>query len=74
MTHRNAIPDRTAELEDLAAQEGLRLPMSALAIVLYEVEGYVVDLCTGEVLYNGAARRMGPGPALLVTFVGEDVA
>ena len=63
MTHKEVF-ERIAELEDLAAQEVLRLPMSAADIVRYEAAGHVVDLRTGEVLCNGAALRMWPVAAV----------
>ena len=42
------------ELIDLAAHEGLRLPMPAAEIAKLEAAGHVVDLVTGEVILHGA--------------------
>jgi hypothetical protein len=56
---------RIAELNDLAAQEGLVLPLPAELIVVYELAGHVVDLVTGDVIWNGAAQRVTPSPAAL---------
>ena len=39
---------RVRELEELAAAEGLRLPMPAAWIATLEALGYVVDLVTGR--------------------------
>jgi hypothetical protein len=55
---------RIAELNDLAAQEGLVLPLPVEVIVVYELAGHVVDLVTGDVVWNGAAQRVTPSPAL----------
>ena len=44
LTHRR----RVAELNALAAEEGLRLPLPAHYIATLEALGYVVDLLTGE--------------------------
>lgn len=40
---------RIVELEELAASEGLHLPMAASLIAYLESQGYVVDLHSGEV-------------------------
>lgn len=39
---------RIRELNELAAAEGLRLPMPAAWIATLELAGYVVDLATGK--------------------------
>ena len=41
---------RITELEELAALEGIALPMPAAQIVALEEEGHVVDLLTGDLL------------------------
>lgn len=60
MTHTDRIADRIAELEELAEQEGLPLPMPAGVIALHECAGHVVDLVTGDVILGGADRRTWP--------------
>ncbi len=60
MTRIDDIANRIAELEDLAQQEGLRLPMPASVIALRELAGDVVDLHTGAVLVGGADVRVWP--------------
>ena len=42
------------ELNQLAMEEGIELPMSAEDIATLEEEGHVVDLETGEVIVDGA--------------------
>lgn len=55
------------ELTDLAQQEGVRLPYSPSFIADMEALGYVVDLLTGELIWNEADR---PQP-LRVTEAGN---
>ena len=45
----NESDPRVAELLELAASEGLRLPMPAETIVHFERQGHIVDLLSGEV-------------------------
>lgn len=59
---------RIIELEMLAAEEGIRLPMPAAMIVALEETGAVVDLVTGAVIADGAAQRFH------LTVVGDAVA
>ena len=40
---------RIAELEELAREEGIELPLPAHMIVAYERSGYIVDLCSGMI-------------------------
>lgn len=56
---------RIAELEALAAEEGLCLPYPPDVIVRLEDGGAVVDLLTGAVIVAGADVRYG------LTLVGE---
>ena len=60
MTRIDELAKRIAELEELAEQEGLRLPKPAGCIALYERAGKVVDLRTGAI----------NGPALVSTAQG----
>lgn len=41
---------RVAELEALATEEGIVLPMAADMIAFFERQGYVIDLVTGEAI------------------------
>lgn len=50
---------RIAELEALAAEEGLRLPYPPDVIARLEDSGAVVDLVTGAVIVAGAEVRYG---------------
>ena len=54
LTHRR----RVAELNALAAEEGLRLPMPAQYIATLEALGYMVDLLTGEWVDADGVRYM----------------
>lgn len=56
---------RIAELEALAAEEGLRLPYPPDVIARLEDSGAVVDLVTGAVIVAGADVRYG------LTLLGE---
>lgn len=59
---------RVQELLELAAAEGLVLPLPADVIARLEETGAVVDLVTGAVIVAGADQRYG------LTVVGEAVA
>lgn len=59
---------RIADLEALAAEEGIKLPWPAAVIAEMEEQGHVVDLTTGLVTKNGAEQRVS------LTVVGEAVA
>lgn len=65
---------RIAELETLAAEEGLRLPYPPDVIARLESRGAVVDLVTGAVIVAGADVRYGltlPGEADAVVWGSE---
>lgn len=66
MTKIDQNAQRIAELEDLAVQEGITLPMPASVIALYEQAGHVVDLHSGHLVTDGGEARYSPAPALLV--------
>ena len=55
---------RVRELEELAAAEGLKLPMPARWIAVLEACGYVVDLTTGQ-WTEAAAVQYWPTEAAL---------
>lgn len=46
------------ELNQLAQEEGIELPMPAEEIAALEDAGHIVDLETGEVIVDGADRYM----------------
>jgi len=60
---------RVAELQALAIEEGLRLPMAADLISFFERHGYVVDLTTGEVHHN-VAVALSPNAMALCHLYG----
>lgn len=62
---------RVAELEQLAREEGLMLPMPAEMIVRYERQGKVVDLMTGAV-YDAITVQPTPA-AKAVAYLLADV-
>lgn len=64
----NERKERIAALEQLAAEEGIRLPGPAAVIAAMEEQGHTVDLVTGLVTQNGAEQRVR------LTVVGEAVA
>ena len=66
MTKIDQIADRIVELEELAAAEGITLPMPASVIALHEQAGHVVDLYSGHLVTDGGEARYSLGPALLV--------
>lgn len=68
MTHQQ----RIAELNELAAEEGIKLPLPVELIVVYELAGHVVNLVTGDVIWNGAWQRVTPSPALYVSPLPEE--
>ena len=57
---------RVRELEQLAAQEGFRLPMPAAWIATLEALGYVVDLQTGQWIDADNLAYMPTDAALLL--------
>lgn len=59
---------RIAALEQLIAEEGIKLPWPAATIASLEAQGHLVDLATGMVVQNGAEQRVS------LTVVGEAVA
>lgn len=59
---------RIAALEQLAVEEGIKLPWPAAVIAEMEAKGDLVDLVTGLVVPNGAEQRVS------LTVVGEAVA
>lgn len=59
---------RIAELEAWAAEEGIRLPMSAAMIIGMEDTGATVDLMTGAITPGGAEQRVS------LTVLGEATA
>ena len=62
------------ELEELAASEGLTLPMAPARIVSLEAQGAIVDLATGNVLWGVTVAPTPSGCAvnhLLLDVVGE---
>lgn len=59
---------RIADIETLAAEEGIKLPWPAATIAALEEQGHVVDLTTGLVNQNGAEQRVS------LTVIGEAVA
>ncbi len=65
MTKIDQNAQRITELEDLAAAEGLALPMPAPVIALHEQAGHVVDLYSGHLVTDGGEARYSPAPALL---------
>lgn len=50
--HSATTDTRVVELEELAREEGIKLPMAADMIAFFESQGYVVDLQTGEAIKN----------------------
>lgn len=56
---------RIADLEMLAAEEGLRLPWPAAVIAALEEQGHAVDLATGMVIQNAGDQRIS------LTVIGE---
>jgi hypothetical protein len=60
---------RIVELEALALHEGFRLPMAADLIAYFERQGYVVDLCTGEV-YRDVQVAVAPSAQALCHLYG----
>lgn len=70
----NHLDPRITELETLAREEGITLPMPPAKIVELENRGYVVDLTTGVVLGAITAEPTPSGSAvcyLLADVVGE---
>lgn len=59
-----SIEQRITDLLELAAQEGLVLPLPAEEIARQELAGHIVDLVTGEVITNGAEQRIALSLAL----------
>lgn len=53
-----SVEQRIADLLELAAQEGLVLPLPPEEIANHEVAGHIVDLVTGELITNGAEQRI----------------
>lgn len=51
------VDNRIAELLDLAAREGIKLPMTPEQIVELENDGHTVNLLTGEIEIDGASVR-----------------
>lgn len=66
--HSIANTQQIAELEALAADEGITLPWPAAVIAALENQGHVVDLRTGLLLPRGAEQRVH------LTMLGEAVA
>lgn len=54
---------RIADLENFAAEEGIRLPLSAATIAALEETGAVVDLMTGAITPGAASHRYTLTPA-----------
>ncbi|HMR01782.1 MAG TPA: hypothetical protein PKA43_00260 [Candidatus Competibacter phosphatis] len=65
MTNRE---QRIADIERLAAEEGITLPWPAAVIASLEEQGHVVDLTTGLVVQGAAEQRVS------LTVLGEAVA
>jgi len=59
--------DTILALLDWSAHTGRELPYLAETIATLEAEGHLVDLVTGEVVYNGASERIA------LTTLGEAV-
>lgn len=71
MTTRLEIRRRAGELQELAASEGLALPMPAAWIATLELAGYAVDLQTGEWVAVDGVRYMPTEQALQMAARGE---
>jgi len=64
---------RVAELEALAIEECLRLPMAADLIAFFERHGYIVDLVSGEVCSGISVALMPSAQALCHLYgVGDE--
>ncbi len=64
MTKIDQIADRIVELEELAAAEGITLPMPASVIARIELVGDVVDLRTGAIIAFGSVERYSLGGSM----------
>lgn len=63
---------RVAELEQLAASEGIRLPYPADYIVWLEDRGRLVDLVTGEVIYARLVATPTPAAQAIVHLLAHE--
>ena len=53
-----------ADLEALAAAEGITLPFPAEIIAAMEAHGHLIDLATGHLIGHGADQRVWPTTVL----------